>query len=119
MEKRTAPRFKIPLKLEYAKPASPTRYSSLLVDINFKGLRVKSQQPLKEEEVLDLFFYFPNKPVQEAVGKVVWSKNFSSDCEAGLYFLNLRDSLKESIFEYIFKYFPRQIQEQWWRGFNH
>ncbi len=114
IEKRAIPRFKVPIKLEYQRPDKKEKYSSLTLDISMKGLRLQAQEVLRKDEILDLFFYFPNKPPQEAVGKVLWSENFSTYFQAGLCFLSIKDSLKEDIFEYILKYFPQEIQKQWW-----
>lgn len=117
IEKRTLPRFAVPIKLEYQRPQGEERFSALTLDISMKGAKLQTQELLKNEDILDLFFYFPNRPPQEAVGKVVWTKECSSCFLAGLYFLNIRDSLKENIFEYVFKYFPQEIQEQWWKTY--
>lgn len=116
IEKRTLPRFAVPIRLEYQKLKVEERFPALALDISMKGAKLKTQELLKSEDILDLFFYFPNRPPQEAVGKVIWTKE-SSYFLAGLYFLNIRDSLKESIFEYVFRYFPQEIQNKWWKDF--
>ncbi|HEC69755.1 MAG TPA: PilZ domain-containing protein [Candidatus Omnitrophica bacterium] len=118
IEKRTLPRFKVPIKLEYQIPSNNQKFLGLAVDISMKGLRLQGQKPLEEDEVLDIFFYLPNRPVQEAVGRVVWIRDYSQYFQAGVYFLNIKDSLKEAIFKYILDYFPQEVQARWWKESN-
>lgn len=79
-----------------------------------KGLRLQVSEGFKKNDLLDLYFYLPNKPLLEAIGKVMWSRKSCDKFEIGLWFINIRDSVKEEIFEYVSKYFPQEIQKCWW-----
>ncbi|MCD6539862.1 MAG: PilZ domain-containing protein [Candidatus Omnitrophica bacterium] len=118
VEKRTLPRFKAPIRLEYWILSNNQKFLGLAVDISMKGMRLQGQKPLEKDEILDIFFYFPNRPAQEAAGRVVWIRDYSQYFQAGICFLSIKDSLKEAIFKYIFDYFPQEMQARWWKESN-
>lgn len=115
IERRGIPRYNISIKTEYARTnLEGERTLGCVNDISMKGLRLLASEEFKKNDLLDLFFYLPNKPLLETVGKVMWSRPGQDAFEAGLSFINIRDSVKEDIFEYVSKYFPQEIQKCWW-----
>ncbi len=115
LEKRKTPRFDIPIKIEYSRVSSDKKsLLSCSKDISMRGVRITAEEKFSSDDILDLAFYLPNRPVQEALGKVMWQSEDKAGFDTGIRFLNIRDSLKEDIFDYLNKYFPSKLQEKWW-----
>lgn len=114
-EKRVIPRFKVPIRTDFAKASSKEEMlAGHSVDISFKGMRLFSPNCFDSGEILDIFFHFPDKPYQEAVGKVMWSRPVKGEFEMGISFLNIKDLVKQNILDYITSYFPQEFSRHWW-----
>ncbi len=106
----------VPVRIEYARPVlHEPKTQAKSKDISFKGLRLVTSNSLKVDDILDLFFHLPDKPFQEAVGKVVWANEQNKQVNCGVSFLNISDAVKQSLLDYIFKYFPKEIENKWWK----
>lgn len=114
IEKRKTPRFDIPIKVEYSRVSSDKKSRFFCSkDISMRGIRITAEEKFSLDGILGLDFYLPNRPVQEALGKVMWQLEDKAGFDTGIQFLNIRDSLKEDIFDYLNKYFPSKLQEKW------
>ena len=116
IEKRSLPRISVPIRIEYARPIMhEPKSQAKSTDISLKGLRLVTNNRLKVDDILDLFFHLPDQPFQEAVGKVVWAKENNGQVDCGVYFLNISDPVKQNLLNYIFKYFPKEMENKWWK----
>ena len=89
-ERRQFPRVKVPV---YYRPASIFKARYNIHNISLGGIRIYSDEHLKEGKRLELELFLPSGKSVEAIAKVVWSRELPSDSEArydvGLEFISL------------------------------
>jgi len=85
-------------------------------DISFKGARISLAQKLPKDMPhrvsISLCDEFACLSVEVWV---IWHKTIMETNVYGIYFIKIKDSDKENIYKFIRKYFPAQINKQWWQ----
>ena len=116
-EKRKLVRFKAPFYVKYTQFDSSQGLSAIAKDISMQGMRilVDNVLGLKGQDVVCISFILPGQTLQ-ICGKVVWVGEYNDRIEAGVLFLNISDGCKQSILDYVFKYFPQELTRRWWQG---
>lgn len=120
-ERRRTPRFKAPIHIKYSLPNySEEEFSALSEDISLGGVKVLLNKAVGTplHSLVKLNLLLPNQTLS-VQGELLWVHDKdSTDKEAGIAFLNIPDSYKEEIFNYIFKYHKEEIMRSWWKDIN-
>lgn len=100
------------VKFEGAVAAMP----STIHDLSFKGARISLPQKLPKDTPhrvsITLCDEFACLDIEMWV---IWHKRLMETNVYGVYFVKIKDSDKENIYKFIRKYFPAQINKQWWQ----
>ena len=115
-ERRQITRWQVnreaPLRLEGA--AAPI--TCTVHDISFKGARISLAQKLAKDTPhrvsLTLCDEFACLNIEMWV---IWHKTVIETNVYGVYFTKIKDSDKENIYKFMRKYFPTEINKQWWQ----
>jgi c-di-GMP-binding flagellar brake protein YcgR len=111
--RRKAPRFNIPVKVEYRNLDLDTpKYPGLCKDINLSGLCLVAQEPVNKDQLLDIDLYFPDNSFCQASGRVVWQTNSGIDYRAGISFTDMKNSVKTYILNYIFDHVEDEFNKK-------
>lgn len=113
--KRKFVRFKAPLHCKYSRLESNVERSVMADDISMGGMKIVAEQSagLPTDSILNIYLLLPNRTLK-VLGKTVWVKDYQDRVEAGIRFIQIYDSYKQEIYDYIFKYHPDQITQRWW-----
>ena len=97
-DKRRFPRVKAPVLYRPIKILGPRRRIS---DISLAGVRIYSDEPLKEGDQLEIELFLPNGQTVIATARVVWIRRLPSDEDArfdvGLEFTSLPDNATQEL----------------------
>lgn len=89
-DRRRFPRVKAPV---YYRPASILKARHRITNISLGGLRIYSDERLKEGKRLEIELFLPSGHSVEAIARVVWIKELPPDSKAhydvGLEFISL------------------------------
>lgn len=86
----------------------------LIKDINYKGLQICLKARLPKDTHIKLKLVLNDEFSLEAEVWVAWHKSIDDINIYGFYFTRIKDSDKEKIYKFVYKYFPEQITRQWW-----
>ncbi len=112
-EKRTVPRFKIPVKVEYSNATlHNAREEGVCEDFNLNGMRLVAKDKIGTEQFLDLYLHFPGNPCK-ASGRVVWEKDSGGNYQAGISFLNMEEPVRKYLLNYIFDHVTDEFQKKY------
>jgi hypothetical protein len=84
-------------------------------DINYKGLRLALKRKLSTDTYLNISLKLTPDSILKAEVWVAWHRVSGENDFYGLVFTKIRDSDKASIYEFVRKYFPESIYNQWWQ----
>lgn len=87
-------------------------------DINFKGMRISLKQHLTLDKFLKMTIMFSEGFCFDVEVWIVWHKRVMETEMYGFYFSRIKDSDKEKIYQFIRRYFAKQMAKQWWKGVN-
>ena len=104
----------IKLKLDGAE----TFFSCSIEDINFMGIGISSAMKLPQDTFLKVTLALTDDFVFEVEAWVAWYKAKEGRYYYGLYFSRINDSDKEKIYQFMRRYFPAEMNKQWWQGLN-
>lgn len=97
-DKRRFPRVKAPVLYRPIKLLGPRRR---ILDISPGGVRIYSDEQLREEDQLELELFLPNGQTIVATARVVWIKRLPPDEDArfdvGLEFTSLPDNATQEL----------------------
>ena len=97
-DKRRFPRVKAPVLYRPIKVLGPRRR---ILDISPGGVRIYSDEQLREEDQLELELFLPNGQTIIATARVVWIKRLPPDEDArfdvGLEFTSLPDNATQEL----------------------
>jgi len=115
-QERKFVRFTTPLRVKIIPNKLNSEILAVAKDISLGGLKIILDKSLDIScgDIFDVCLLFPDRSVFVS-GKVVWVKDYIDRKEIGFCFSNLRDSYKEDIYNYIFKYYPKEITKKWWQ----
>ncbi|MCM8799899.1 MAG: PilZ domain-containing protein [Candidatus Omnitrophica bacterium] len=114
-ERRKYIRFKVPFCVSYKLKDREEEITGVTRDLSYGGSRLllDSSLELLPKTYGSLRIVFPQETLNFSV-KLIWSKKQADNkIEAGLSFINLPDSYKETLFRYIFKYAPQEFNQRW------
>ncbi len=115
-ERRSIPRFSSALKINAQAVGCEHNFTAYARDISMKGIRLFSYEDVEDDAVLDLEIFFPNLPSERVVAKSRWKSSVEKGIEVGCQFINISDYIKESIYNYILQYSPRELRKYWWKS---
>ena len=81
-----------------------------ILDINFNGLQIALCPKLPTDKFLNLKIVLSEEHVLDVRVWVVWHKVIHTRNIYGLYFHQMKDSEKEKIYKFIYRYFPEEIK---------
>jgi len=116
VDRRQGARWRInrPVELKFAGAVAPT--TSTIHDISFRGARISLPQRLPKDTPhrvsISLCDEFACLNLEMWV---VWQKRVMETNVYGVYFTKIKDSDKENIYKFMRKYFPQEINKQWWQ----
>lgn len=91
--------------------------SCAIKDINFKGMQIALGQKFKKDTFLKLTIFLAEEFILDIIEAwVVWQKTVEGVNVYGFYFSKIKDSDKEKIYQFIRRYFPERLTQQWWEG---
>ncbi|MFQ6069451.1 MAG: PilZ domain-containing protein [Candidatus Aminicenantales bacterium] len=97
-ERRRFPRIKVPV---YYRPASIFKARSMVYNIGLGGIRVYSDEYLKEGKRFEIELFLPDGLSVEAITRVIWIKELPPQAEArydvGLEFIELSPGAAEAL----------------------
>ncbi len=114
-ERRKYIRFKTPFCVEYKHPDCERVLSGAMKDLSMGGVcvLVDTQDDLPTDKPTLLSLIFPETTLN-VKAKIAWQRRSADKNKLGVYFVQLPDSFKNSIYESIFKYCPDEITSKWW-----
>jgi hypothetical protein len=116
VDRRQGARWRInrPVELKFAGALAPT--ISTIHDISFRGARISLSHKLPKDTPhrvsVTLCDDFACLNIEMWV---VWQKRVMETNVYGVYFTKIKDSDKENIYKFMRKYFPQEINKQWWQ----
>ncbi|MBD3246087.1 MAG: hypothetical protein GF333_03660 [Candidatus Omnitrophica bacterium] len=115
-EKRKCIRFQAPFCVQFTDHSSVNPCQGVIKDISMGGVRLllDTDSAIRPAASCAIDFFLPGKSVK-VNGNVVWCRDHSSRREVGLCFRFASDSVKQEIYENIFKVFPREFTSRWWK----
>jgi hypothetical protein len=88
-----------------------------LVNLNHKGLQlVFGDKVIEQDQFINLSILLDNNVVLDLEAWIVWRKVVDGQNYYGFYFTKIKDSDKDSLFKFVYKYAPQQVNNCWWRG---
>lgn len=110
-------RFKTTLYVRYGRINSSDELSAIAKDISMGGLKlaVDKSANFSPDDFLILYLLIPQITIK-VMGKVVWSSQGEHEKQIGISFINLTDTHKEDIYNYIFKYYREELTNKWWEN---
>jgi c-di-GMP-binding flagellar brake protein YcgR len=84
-------------------------------DISFSGLQLLVAQKLPRDVALKLNIILPDGNTLDVEVWVVWHKPIDGHNLYGLYFTKIKDQDKEKIYQFMRRYFPWELNKQWWK----
>ena len=114
-ERRKFVRFNAPFCVHYSDKNIPQETPGVIKDISYGGARVivDTLSRIDNASAADLSILFP-KDTLKVSGLVVWVKESGSKKEIGICFQNIPSQYKDTIYNYIFKYFKEELTSKWW-----
>jgi len=86
----------------------------MVKDISLKGLMVSLVLKLPQDTFLGLSVALSEETVFELEVWVVWHRSVDGHNLYGFYFSKIKDADKEKIYQFIRKFYPQQLAQQWW-----
>lgn len=97
----------------------PVSLDGLIEDISNRGVKVSLRQKLPKEVVLNIDINLTEDvSLKDLEITVAWHKEAENLNSYGVSFKKIRDMDKDKIYNFVYKNFPQQIREQWWKGIN-
>lgn len=87
-----------------------------LRDINLKGAQISLAMKLPKDTFLKLSLVLSEDFILNVEAWVVWQKTIDGYYVYGIYFSCINDADKEKIYQFVRRYFPEQLAQQWWKG---
>jgi len=117
-ERRQLTRWQINRQAK-AKLESAEAFADCMVnDINFKGLKVSLGPRLEPDKFLRMNMTLADDCCLDIECWVVWHKKVMETNVYGLYFSKIKDNDKERIYQFMRRYYPQEINKQWWKGLD-
>lgn len=98
------------VKLEGAEAFADCR----IKDISFMGLKISLALKLPQDTFLKLKVVLSEETIFDLEVWVVWHKTIDGHNVYGIYFSKINDADKEKVYQFIRKFYPRQLAQQWW-----
>ena len=115
-DRRRFMRWQIDRQARVKLEASPAFTDCHLKDISLKGTQISLEQKLEKDKFLRLNLALSKEFTLDIEVWVAWHKSVDGHNVYGLYFAKIKDNDKEKIYQFIRRYFPQEINKQWWRG---
>lgn len=114
-ERRKFVRFNAPFCVHYSDQTMSQDTPGVIKDISYGGARIilDTESRINNSSEADLSILFP-KDTLKVSGVVVWVKGSGSKKELGIAFQNIPPQYKDTIYNYIFKYFKEELTSKWW-----
>lgn len=90
--------------------------SCAVKDVSLKGLQIFFGIKLTVDTFLRLNLVLADEYAFDVEVWVVWHRAIEGRNVYGLYFTKIKDVDKEKIYQFIRRYFPGQLTQQWWKG---
>lgn len=87
-----------------------------LKDINLKGAQISLAMRLPKDTFLKLSLFLTEDSILNVEAWVAWQRTIDGHYVYGIYFSRINDADKEKIYQFIRRYFPEQLTQQWWQG---
>ena len=109
-------RFKATFILKFSAYETACEFQGVVKDISMGGVRVvvdKSLEPLVNCMVS--FYLLLPRQTFKIDGEIAWAKEYEDRKEIGIQFVHIPDSYKEEIYDYISKYYRKELTQKWWQ----
>ncbi|MBU2034777.1 MAG: PilZ domain-containing protein [Candidatus Omnitrophota bacterium] len=88
-----------------------------LININYKGLQLSlGPKVIEKDQFLNLSILLDDNFTLDIETWVVWHRVIDNRNLYGFYFIKIKDSDKDSLFKFVFKYAPQEVNKHWWEG---
>jgi len=114
--RRRFARWRIDRQVRVRLEDAPTYTKWIVQDISFKGLRAYVGLKLHLDTFLKLDLVLNDETILELEVWVVWHKSVGGRNLYGFYFSRIKDPDKERIYQFVRKFYPQQLSQQWWIG---
>ncbi|MDP2922834.1 MAG: PilZ domain-containing protein [Candidatus Omnitrophota bacterium] len=116
-EKRKFTRFKTTLYVKYSHLNNFQDFSAIAQDISMSGIKITLDKSIKicADDFITLYLLIPQITIK-VIGKIIWVNDSDNKKEAGIIFINIPDTHKEDIYNYIFRYYREEITNRWWKN---
>ncbi len=86
----------------------------LVKDISFMGLKISLALKLPKDAFLKLKVVLSEETIFDLEVWVVWHKGIDGYHIYGFYFSKIKDQDKDKIYQFMRKFYPQQLAQQWW-----
>lgn len=96
---------------------TPLSLDCVINDITFRGVKVSLNQKLPETAALNINIDLPGGTSLNALeAETVWYQEMRGRHTYGFRFRRIMDADKGKIYAFVYKNFPQEITQCWWRG---
>jgi len=92
--------------------------SCRIKDINFKGLQILTSEKIGKDSFVKLSLVLDEEFTLNVDAWVVWSKVMDGLNCYGMYFSKMKDSDKQIIYKFIYKYYSKEMISKCWEGLD-
>jgi hypothetical protein len=86
-----------------------------IIDLSLKGMQIALDERLPLNKVIKLNLFLSEDFILEIESWIIWQKVLDGHYFYGLYFTHIKDYDKEKIYQFVYKYFPQIISQQWYK----
>lgn len=116
-ERRRLPRWQIRQPVKITLPGAQVPAACQIMDINLKGMQVLLGLKLATDTFVKIKIILAEGFILDIIEAwIVWRRALDGKNIYGLYFTQIKDNDKENIYKFMRKYFPNQINKQWWQS---
>jgi len=78
-------------------------------------MQIALDERLPLNKVIKLNLFLSEDFILEIESWIIWQKVLDAYYFYGLYFTHIKDYDKEKIYQFVYKYFPQIISQQWYK----
>lgn len=113
-EKRRYARWQVNRHAKVKLAGAQTFASCKIHDIGLKGLKISLPLKLPPDTFLNLKIVLSDEFILDVEAWIVWRKGIEGVNVYGLYFSKIPDEDKEKVYQFMRRYFLKQMSKQWW-----
>ncbi len=113
-ERRQLNRWQVDKEAKVKLEGAEAPASCSLKDINLKGAQISLAMKLPRDAFLKLNLVLTADFILNVEVWVVWHKGIDGYNIYGFYFSKIEDQDKDKIYQFIRKFYPQQLAQQWW-----